>query len=299
MSSQRSRANKSLGNKLNSLQSQINQTASATVVPATNSVGEDAIQPESIGPGALQAGAADSRVIGRGAVGTENLGVVSGLTSDGDMTLTIPGALYIQPSTVGPPSMLLPVGMVVPFAGYQYMQTEPYGWLMCDGGAVLRTDYPLLFAAIGTRYGAGNGTTTFNLPNLINRYPHGAGLVSKNLGNSEVGLPGSTGGEVNHTLTVAEMPSHTHTQNAHTHSTSPHEHDLMASSSTLSWASVFSAGTNRNGPRGATSGDTSMSTSDTVVTVNSATATNQNAGGGQNHNVMAPYVAMYYLVKAL
>lgn len=58
-------------------------------------------------------------------------------------------------------------GIVLPFAG----STAPSGWLFCDGSAVSRTTYAKLFAAIGTTYGTGDGSTTFNLPNLIDRIP--------------------------------------------------------------------------------------------------------------------------------
>ena len=55
----------------------------------------------------------------------------------------------------------LPVGAVVSTA----LSAAPSGWLICDGAAVSRTNYPELFGALGTGYGAGNGTTTFNVPN--------------------------------------------------------------------------------------------------------------------------------------
>jgi microcystin-dependent protein len=55
----------------------------------------------------------------------------------------------------------LPVGTIVSTA----LSAAPYGWLICDGAAVSRTNYPELFGALGTGYGAGNGTTTFNVPN--------------------------------------------------------------------------------------------------------------------------------------
>lgn len=60
---------------------------------------------------------------------------------------------------------LLPIGTVLPFAG----STAPVGWLLCNGQAVDRTIAADLFAAIGTTYGVGNGTTTFNLPDLRGR----------------------------------------------------------------------------------------------------------------------------------
>lgn len=58
-------------------------------------------------------------------------------------------------------------GMIKPFAG----TTVPTGYLLCDGSAVSRTTYANLFAAIGTTYGSGDGSTTFNLPNYNNGYP--------------------------------------------------------------------------------------------------------------------------------
>ena len=58
-----------------------------------------------------------------------------------------------------------PAGIVMPFAG----STAPQGYLLCDGSAVSRTDYADLFTAIGTVYGAGDGASTFNLPDLSGR----------------------------------------------------------------------------------------------------------------------------------
>lgn len=66
---------------------------------------------------------------------------------------------------------LLPAGAVMPFA----MNSAPSGWLAADGTAVSRTDYAALFAAIGTTHGAGNGTTTFNLPDLRGIFVRGSG----------------------------------------------------------------------------------------------------------------------------
>jgi microcystin-dependent protein len=84
----------------------------------------------------------------------------------------------------------------------------PAGWLDCDGALVSRTTYAALFAAIGTAWGAGDGSTTFALPDLRRRTLVGAGGTgTAQLGNAV----GSRGGTETHTLTVAEMPSHTHT----------------------------------------------------------------------------------------
>ena len=67
-------------------------------------------------------------------------------------------------------STAAPTGVVQAFAG----STTPQGWLLCDGSAVSRTDYAALFAVIGTTYGAGNGSTTFNLPNLVDKFIEGS-----------------------------------------------------------------------------------------------------------------------------
>lgn len=60
-------------------------------------------------------------------------------------------------------ALLNKVGTVKAFAG----STPPSGWLFCDGSQISRTTYAALFAAIGTTYGAGDGSTTFNLPNIV------------------------------------------------------------------------------------------------------------------------------------
>lgn len=67
--------------------------------------------------------------------------------------------------------LALPAGVTVPYAG----ATSPIGWLLCNGQAVSRTSYPRLFAAIGTTYGAGDGSTTFNVPDLRECNPVGIG----------------------------------------------------------------------------------------------------------------------------
>lgn len=66
---------------------------------------------------------------------------------------------------------ITPVGTVAPFAG----NTAPDGWLLCDGSAISRTIYSALFAAIGTTYGVGDNSTTFNLPNTQGVFLRGAG----------------------------------------------------------------------------------------------------------------------------
>ena len=86
--------------------------------------------------------------------------------------------------------------------------TAPLGNLLCNGVAVSRTLYANLFSAIGTLYGAGDGSTTFNLPNCNGRVLVGAGTGS-GLTNRVLA---AIGGEENHVLTVAELAPHTHSE---------------------------------------------------------------------------------------
>lgn len=88
-----------------------------------------------------------------------------------------------------------------------YWTTAPSGYLLENGAAVSRTTYSDLFDLIGTTYGAGNGTTTFNLPDS-----RGRATVSMHATDAEFDSVGEKYGEKNHTLTVNEMPSHGHNQ---------------------------------------------------------------------------------------
>ena len=86
-----------------------------------------------------------------------------------------------------------------------YWSTAPSGYLLEDGSAISRATYSDLFAAIGTAYGAGDGSTTFNLPDS-----RGRAVVNKNPGDAEFDTIGEKYGEKVHTLSVAEIPSHQH-----------------------------------------------------------------------------------------
>ena len=105
-----------------------------------------------------------------------------------------------------------PTASVIAYAG----SSAPSGWLLCDGAAISRTTYSTLFAAISTVYGVGDGSTTFELPDLKGRVIAGKESSDTRLtsGGSGIngGTLGSTGGTETHTLLTAEMPAHTHTQ---------------------------------------------------------------------------------------
>jgi microcystin-dependent protein len=137
--------------------------------------------------------------------------------------------------------------------------TIPSNWLLCDGSAINRSTYASLFAAIGTQYGNGDGTTTFNLPNIKGRT-----IVGKDVSQTEFDVLGETGGAKTHTLTVAQMPAHTHTQYP------------------IDW---YVVPTNTNTSRGGT------------VLPQSNTVPTGSTGGGGAHNNLQPYIVLNYIIK--
>jgi len=173
----------------------------------------------------------------------------------------------------------IPAGVIMAWGS----TTAPANWLICDGSAVSRSTYASLFSAIGTTYGSGNGTTTFNLPDLRGRVPVGK--------NSEGTLStlGNTGGVESVTLTEAQMPSHTHIQNAHTHTQDAHSHGGVIITGGLSVP---------NGSYYGVWGNYGLKNTDaTTATNQSTTATNQNTGGGQAHTNLQPYQVVNYIIK--
>jgi microcystin-dependent protein len=109
----------------------------------------------------------------------------------------------------------VPSGAVMPFAG----SAAPSGWLFARGQAVSRTTYAALFTAISTTYGVGDGSTTFNLPDLRGRVAAGrddmGGSAANRITSGGSGIVGTTlgatGGTETHTLTTAQLASHSHT----------------------------------------------------------------------------------------
>jgi microcystin-dependent protein len=118
---------------------------------------------------------------------------------------------------VGADGIIIPPGA----ASIYFGASAPTGWLFCDGSAVSRTTYAALFTAIGTTWGVGNGTTTFNLPDLRGRIPMGSGSGTRD-GESGSGVItggtalssrslGAWGGAESVALAEANNGPHTHT----------------------------------------------------------------------------------------
>lgn len=84
-----------------------------------------------------------------------------------------------------------PTGSSQPFMGP--VSAIPNGWLLCDGSAVSRVDFAALFSVIGTYWGIGNGITTFNIPDMTNRFLVGSGILSYASRGGNIPLTGGSG----------------------------------------------------------------------------------------------------------
>lgn len=165
-----------------------------------------------------------------------------------------------------------PSGAIMPYAG----SSAPTDWLLCSGAAVSRTTYAALFAVIGTTYGSGDGSTTFNLPDLRGRSAFGVdnmgGTAANRITSGGSGITGTTlgaaGGAETVTLTTAQMPSHTH--------------NLYQGSATYGGAHLR-AGTN--------------DVADANGYTSTSSATVQNTGGGGAHNNVPPAIMLNYIIK--
>lgn len=111
-------------------------------------------------------------------------------------------------------ALATPVGAIIPYGP----TAAPTGWLLCYGQAVSRATYAALFTAISTTYGAGDGSTTFNVPDLRGRVVAGQDDMGGTSANRLTGLSGGVDGDVlgaaggaeSHTLTSGELAAHTH-----------------------------------------------------------------------------------------
>lgn len=154
-------------------------------------------------------------------INTINTNLDNKITTEKNARIAADSNLQVQiNSLTSSLSAAIPSATILTYAGNY--NTVPSGFLLCSGAAVSRTTYATLFSLIGTRYGAGNGTTTFNVPDLRDKTIYGAFA-----GNLDANAP--IVGSNTRTLSIANMPSHDHlvTQYNHTHTVNTtHAHGL-------------------------------------------------------------------------
>ena len=160
-------------------------------------------------------------------------------------------------------------GVLAGFIQMYGAASAPTGWLLCNGAAVSRSTYATLFALIGTTYGAGDGSSTFNVPDMRDKFPVGSG--------STYAL-NATGGSADSTL-----PSHTHTA---TVTDSGHSHNLSNTG-----GSGSSGGGNLS-IDSAISGTLTTASATTGITVANATA-----GTSATNTNLPPYRGINFIIK--
>tara|TARA_S200002703_G_scaffold36695_1_gene31758 strand:- start:478 stop:1356 length:879 start_codon:yes stop_codon:yes gene_type:complete len=178
-------------------------------------------------------------------------------------------------------------GMLVPFAG----ASAPGGWLLCYGQAVSRTTYAALFSAIGTTYGSGDGSTTFNVPDLRGRVIAGqddmGGTSADRLTDQTDGIDGdtlgATGGAETHTLTEAQLAAHRHLMFKDGAGNLDGNHNLDSSSQVLAQNNSFGSGDEKYAlVRSSDEADVGRTNS---------------VGSDEAHNNVQPTIVLNYIIK--
>lgn len=203
---------------------------------------------------------------------------VLGLVTGGTVT-SITGGTNMMVASAGSPTQNLTIsfslpGMVVPYAGLE--AKVPSGWLFCNGQAVSRTTYSALFGVISTTYGAGDGSTTFNLPDLRGR------MAASGYGGGAVG---ASGGSENVLLTSSQaaMKGHTHGYSGDFCVTGPNSGQCCSDGKRQQISIGCANWANSNCSQ-------TVSDSGNVPNFNGANA-------AEGHNNMPPSIVLTYLIK--
>lgn len=194
----------------------------------------------------------------------------------------------------------VPIGTGMDYFG----TTAPTNYMFADGRLLSRTEYAALFAIIGTTYGAGDGETTFNLPDKRKRV-----AVTRDEADINFDTLGFKGGTSTHTLTTAQIPSHTHT---FTGTAESHTHTFTGIASSHTHSNYYKWGYDSGSTKyigvstpGVIQGDGTFNVASTTLTpkgTNSSTSitpkgTNSSTGSGQAHNNLQPYLVCNYIIK--
>jgi microcystin-dependent protein len=189
------------------------------------------------------------------------------LTNSGGETFDV-GAIVGPTGSTGPTGPTGPSGAAPPGSVVMYGATiPPTGWLICNGAAVSRATYAALFAIIGTTFGAGNGTTTFNLPSMEARFP-----------TQNTGFLGASGGAATHPHQIdgGSIPAYAEV----TILTGPGPHIYFNRVTSPAWTSNFDA--------------TGASDEAATTSKNSATPV---IGITQTASNIPPYLNMTFIIK--
>ena len=200
-----------------------------------------------------------------------------------------------QKGEEGPQGGGAPVGQIVAWSGSA--GSLPTGYFLCDGSAISRTTYAALYSIVGTTHGSGNGSSTFNIPDLRDRFVLGA---SNSTGDSTYpGVsPGAIGGYTDtfipeHTHTFSGSSSHSHTVNNHTHSfSSSHTHGFTTGGGGSHTHNLLY----NHGAFGGSSGAVTPRSGNTPVVPGISGRVSTEGSSATNAN-LPPYYALCYIMK--
>lgn len=196
----------------------------------------------------------------------------------------------------------VPVGSGMDFWG----TTAPTGYIFAYGQAVSRTDYALLFAAIGTAHGTGDGSTTFNVPDKRGRASFGkdnmggtsANRLTDQTGGIDGDTLGDTGGSETNTLTTAQLPAHAHAAGTLATSSAGAQSiliELLTGTAPNANATAGNAAAQGTGALGTDTAGIATSVSNHTHDITGSTA---NAGSGAAHNILPPGIVCNYIIFA-
>jgi microcystin-dependent protein len=209
------------------------------------------------------------------------------LATDSVITAKIQdGAVTAAKLDAGAVSVLMPTGSIMAYAG----AAAPTGYLLCDGAAIARQaggSDTALFELIGTTYGSGDGSTTYNIPDLRGRVIAGQDDMGGASANRLTGLTGGvdgdvlggTGGEEGQTLTTSQLASHSH----------------FGANYGGTGTAYLNAANQKIMANGNDGGSASYHFFRTTDTPN--TATTSDSGGGTAHNNVQPTIILNYIIK--
>ena len=196
-----------------------------------------------------------------------------------DLTSSPSGSGRISANYLDVPN-ISPVGSIIMWSGS--ITNFPTNWLLCNGQPISRTNFSELFAIIGTTYGIGDNSTTFNLPNLLERFVVGAGGDNTTVSDTTGYSIGQTGGANNVTLDVTQMPVHSHTINDPGH--------IHAEKSGIPQRATSGGGARD----GCTEINRETGKSTTGIIVNDAGGS---GGITQSHENRPPFIALPYIIR--